>query len=212
MSVTKKASLQRNFRKIIPALLMMLVFAASGCNSNNSVFEETNTEPTYGINFVASKYKSYFDASPEEIIQKINAQSNGNFPEFYQLREDSDRLWTQNGEYWAICFTSDDFIGADGEEHTRPYEVEIDLSALSSPEEAGYAIEAFIAAFLPDNVDDVTYNYDIYGENTTYSDTANVIIGKAGKIDIRCQRHESLIFQANGPLLEETSTLPIKPE
>ena len=88
----------------------------------------------------------------------------------------------------------------------------MDLSALSSPEEAGYAIEAFIAAFLPDNVDDVTYNYDIYGENTTYSDTANVIIGKAGKIDIRCQRYESLVFQANGPLLEETSTLPIKPK
>lgn len=201
-------------KKILFSVILIsiaLVGCASG--SNQSSIEDTSeVELNYGVDFIASKYKSYFDISPEEIIQKINDQSNGNFPEFYQLNEDNDRSWTQNGQFWSILITSDNFTGPDGDEYVRPYKAEIKFSTLSSPEEAGYAIEAFISVFLPDNVDDITYSYDIYGENDAYLDSDHIIVGQVGYLDINSERHESLTIQANGPLLTEETVLPVKPE
>ena len=204
-------------KKILFSIMLVpLVLVGCSSNANQPITEDTSeVELNYGVDFTASKYKSYFDISPEEIIQKINDQSNGNFPEFYQLDEDSDRLWTQNGEYWVISISVDTFKGANGEEYTRPYQAKIDFSALSSPEEAGYAIEAFISVFLPDNVDEVTYNYDIYGENTSYDSSIYNIIGQAGYLSLSSERHESLTIRADGPLLveeEEEIVLPVKPE
>ena len=197
------------------AMLISLTLVGCASGSNQSSMEDTSeVELNYGVDFTASKYKSYFDISPSEIVQRINDQAGDNFPVFYQLNDESDRLWTQNGEYWAICISVDTFKGADGEEYTRPYQAEIDFSALSSPEEAGYAIEAFISVFLPDNVDEVTYNYDIYGENTSYDSSIYNIVGQAGYLSLSSERHESLTIRADGPLLveEEETVLPVKPE
>lgn len=198
-------------KKIMIAVLLTTV-ALVGCSNASKQSKIEENQIIYGVNFTASKYKSYFDASPSEIIQSINEQADDNFSIFYQLNDDNDRLWTQNGEYWSISITSDTFTGADGKEYTRPYKAEIDFSALGSPEEAGYAIEAFIATFLPNNVDDVTYDYDIYGENTSYDSTTHVIVGNIGYLNITSERHESLTIQANGPLLKEESNLPVKPQ
>ena len=189
-------------------LLLLVVLALSGCGKDNQ--QHSVNDVYYAVPMVASKYKSYFDESPAQIVDRINSLANDNFDMIYQLHNDNERLWTQNGDYWVISFTLDE---PKKEEGKLPYRVELDLSACGDTVTAGYMIEAFIGAFVPEEIDNITYWLDIYLENDDVADDLEMIYGDYGYLSFSYVRGESLEITANGPLLSDESTFtPTKPE
>lgn len=202
-------------KKLLFALLLYMVLL-SGCGSaesSESSSQRSVDDVYWAVPMTASKYKSYFDETPAQIIDRINAQSDGHFDELYQLQDDNDRMWTQNGIYWAICFTLDT-PDLNDTSVKRPYKVELDLSACDDETTAGYMIEALIGAFVPEEVDNVTFWLDIYLENDDIDDSLETLIGDYGYLSFKYKRGESLTISANGPLLveDESTFTPVKPE
>lgn len=192
-------------KKLIVAVMIAGVMLA-GCGSKTE--ERTADDIVYSVPMISSKYKSYFNASEQDIVDKINNLSNGHFDTIYQLKDDNERLWTQNGEYWVICFTDDKPYRKDDTRY--PYKVTLDFSACGDNLTAGYMAEAMIGAFAPEEVDNITYWLDLYQENPDVDHTINLVRGDYGYLSFELIRDDSLSISANAPLEEEAP--PIAPQ
>lgn len=193
-------------KKLIVAAMIAGAMLA-GCGQAKSE-ERTADDINYSVPMFSTKYKSYFDATEQEIIDKINNLSDGHFDTIYQMESDYASLWTQNGDYWVISFTDDTPSQKDDTKY--PYKITLDFSACGDSLTAGYMAEAMIGAFMPEEVDNVTYWLDLYQENPDVDHTINLITGDYGYLSFELIRDDSLSISANAPLEEEAP--PIVPQ
>lgn len=188
--------------------MFFVILTLVGCGSEKSS-QRTVDDVYWAVSMIPSKYKSFFAETPAQIIDRVNDLADGNFDKIYQLHEDNERLWTQNGDYWVISFTCDT-PGKDDVEF--PYKAELDIGACGDTVTAGYMIEAFIGAFVPEEVDNITYWLDIYLENENADHDIDMVYGDYGYLSFSYVRGKSLTITANGPLLEESTFTPVKPK
>lgn len=136
--------------------LLISVFMFSACNSNELVIENN-------VETEQSKYIAWFNMESDEFISKLNELLEEDDIKLEQLKSDTKRMWTLNGETWQVLLKLEDDEGRENKIR------EIVCSTWSDSEERSKInakiIEASISIFHPDLVDEITYATNLYGEN-----------------------------------------------
>lgn len=179
---------------------------------------EAETPIINGIETDCNQYGTWFCITPAELVEKINSQSNGNFPEIYLIPgHDGDRLWTigddpyGNGELLKLTIRTD--TSSKGHED-MVRELKLDLYAHNEEDAKinGYMIEAIIETFTPGSVSMVTYGLNVYGENSNIGPEYTKIYGEYGNTEYSFYPDDSFVVRpVEMEYQEESSTTVIKP-
>ena len=135
--------------------------------SPSNVVGTENTTPKNNIKVIYKGDTCAWDISQAELAELINSNLPDPYEKVTRLHTDEDRMWSNNGETWQ--FVIDNCISVTNAT-LAGRAAEITLSAYADSDEMAFEnavfIEAAISAFHPEAVDYITYETNLYNENT----------------------------------------------